>query len=268
MAMDLGLDELGARERLFVVLGEVRQLSEQIDNVASDPDLLHRPDSKIGWLIADLPEPHVDVRRTIASAVTGLRGSLTTVSSLITSGVPTSPESLAVLCRTALLASCRLLVLVGPNDIERAQENALRVMVQESNSLGHLYRRAAEFTWLQALVPPPGVIAVFEQRRVELRLAPFKEIEMMELAADIVGERMRARGLRSEGDIDILTENLVWVFNTYSGIAHSFAWPSMVAGSTNRLPGDFVTDFGTTVSVAGIAVEALLEAVEYVPGSC
>lgn len=195
----------------------------------------------------------------------GLRGALNTVSTLITSGVPTTPESLAILCRTALLASCRLLVVVGPDDLKRARDNAARVMLQESNSVGHLYRRAAEFVWLQALVPPPRVIEAFERRRAalrELRLAPFKEIEMMELAADIVGQRMRARGLESEDEIEILTENLIWVFNTYSGIAHSFAWPSMVAGTTNRLPGDFVTDFGTTVSVAGIAVEAFLEATE------
>ncbi|TKV61324.1 hypothetical protein FDO65_06895 [Nakamurella flava] len=263
--MDLGLDEPGARERLFVVLEEIRQLGQQIDDVAADPEIWHRPGSKIGRLIADLPEPHVDVRRTMACAVSGLRGALDTVSTLITSGVPTSPESLAILCRTALLASCRLLVLVGPDDVEQARENTLRVMMQESRSLGHLYRRAAEFKRLRALVPPRQVIELHERRHAELQAEgkrAFTEIEMVELAADVVGDMMRAAGGEEEEHATTRSEHLVWIFNTYSGVSHAFAWPTMVAGTTNRLPGDFVADLGTTVAVAGMAVYAFLKAAE------
>lgn len=265
MVMDLGLDQPGARERLFVVLDEIRQLGEEIDNVASDAERWRRPDSKLGEIVADLPEPHIDIRRTMASAVLGLRGALDTVSTLITSGVPTTPESLAILSRTALLASCRLLVLVGPDDVSKARENVLRVMMQESRSLGHLYRRAAKFDRLSALVPPTEVIELHERRHAELQAEgqkAFSEIEMVELASEVVGERMRSGGGEDEEHATTRSEHLVWIFNTYSGVSHAFAWPTMVAATTNRLPGDFVSDSGTTVAVAGMAVQAFIEATD------
>ena len=114
------------------------------------------------------------------------------------------------------------------------------------------------------VVPPPELLAKHQERHDKLRGTerpkPFSEIEVIELAADIIAKRLRARGEGAEREYVALSEQLIWVFNTYSGIAHAFAWPTMVPGATNRLPGDFMSDLGTTVEVAKMAIESFEEA--------
>jgi len=261
--MDLGLDQPGALDRLFVVLHDIERIDERVTVFFDDPSGLHREDNGIGELVADHEDPHVDIRRTMLAALGGLRGSLTTVRTHVTS-VPTTPEVLATLCRTALLASCRLLVLVGPLDIEDRKRNTVRVMLQESSGLYWVYKRAQDFKELTGLIPPPELLAKYKERHDKLwganRPKPFSEIEVVELASDIISERLRALGEGTEREYVALSEQLIWVFNTYSGIAHAFAWPMMVPGATDRLPGDFVSDLGTTVEVTKMAIESFEEA--------
>jgi hypothetical protein len=144
MAMDLGLDQPGALDRLFIVLDDIQRIDERVGAFFDDPSAIERDDNGIGELVTEHQDPHVDIRRTILAALGGLRGSLTNVRTQVTS-VPSTPEVLATLCRTALLASCRLLVLVGPLDIKDRKRNAVRVMLQESSGLYWVYKRAQDF---------------------------------------------------------------------------------------------------------------------------
>ena len=128
VAMDLGLDYPEALERLFIVLDEIQRIDKRVRVFFDDPSGIERDENGIAALVADHPDPHVDIRRTMLAALGGMRGSLTNVRTQVTS-VPTTPEVLATLCRTALLASCRLLVLVGPPDINDRKRNTVRVML-------------------------------------------------------------------------------------------------------------------------------------------
>ena len=90
---------------------------------------------------------------------------------------------------------------------------------------------ASELKWV---IPPSELLAKLQERHDRLRGTerpqPFSEIEVVGLAADIIAKRLRARGEGTEREYMALSEQLIWVFNTYSGIAHAFAWPTMVPG--------------------------------------
>ena len=100
---------------LYNSLDTIAVINERVDkHIPSDPGQLGQSGSQIEALLKELPDPPVDIRLTMLQAVSSLRYSLSQVRTLIADGLPTSPQVLATLCRTALMASCRLTFIVGP----------------------------------------------------------------------------------------------------------------------------------------------------------
>jgi hypothetical protein len=260
--MDLGLDRPEALEALTVSLDTIALIEERVFNVLpTNPGGLGQPGSDIAKLMKVLPDPPVDIRRTLLAAVSASQACLSQIRTIVIDDVKTSPEVLATLCRTALMSSSRILFVVGPQDEEVRLTNALRVMRQESDSLQRCYKTAKTFSKLVALVPPASVLKQQGRRHEHLKtLTPRPgESEILEETAKIVGDLLLAAGYDLGETQPALSEHLLWIFNMYSGVAHGFAWPRLVPG-TNSLAGDFSADLWITACAAQLAVDRLEKA--------
>jgi len=157
--VELGLDAPEALEALQRCLAVIAQIEERASKLPTHAAELGQPGSNIAELVSVLPDPPVDIRLTMLAAVTSSQACLSQISRLVVHQLETSPVVLATLCRAALLASSRLLLIVGPRDQGVRQANALRVLLQESESLQRCYKKAAAYTQLRGLVPPAHVLA-------------------------------------------------------------------------------------------------------------
>jgi len=257
-AMDLGLDDPEALEALHQCLTAIAHIEERAASLPTGPAQLGQPGSDVAALIELLPDPPVDIRVTLLAAVHSSQSCLGQIRRFIVDGIPTSPVVLATLCRTALVASSRLLLIVGPNDEEVRRTNATRILLQESESIQRCYRKAASFTHLAGLVPPQDVVDQQNRRHEYLKSVSqnIRESEVLDEIGPIVGAALQAAGQYEPTDEARLREQLHWVFNIYSGIAHGFGWPKLVPG-TQSLAGDFASDLWMTASVSLLAIDRL-----------
>lgn len=259
--VELGLDAPEALEALQRCLDGIADIEKRASSLPTDPAELGQPGSDIAELVRVLPDPPVDIRLTMLAAVRSSQGCLGQVSRFVIHGLETSPVVLATLCRTALMASSRLLLIVGPRDHEVSQANALRVLLQESESIQRCYRKAAAYTQLHRLVPPADVLAQQAARHQHLKsiTKSIRETEVLDEAALIIGDLLQTSGYQDSDNSPLLTEHFSWTFNVYSGVAHGFGWPQLVPG-TPSLPGDFTSELWSTVSVCHIAIDQLQQA--------
>lgn len=256
--MDLDLDDPGALEALQRCLHAIADIEECASSLPADPSELGQPGSDIAALIGVLPDPPVDIRHTLLAAVDSSQSCLGQIRRFIVDQIPTSPIVLATLCRTALVASSRLLLIVGPSDGEVQKTNATRILLQESESIQRCYKKALNFTHLVGLVPSQDLINQQNRRHQHLKRVSknIRESEVLDEIAPIIGALLQHAGQYEPTDEGQLREHLHWVFNTYSGIAHGFGWPKLVPGSQS-LPGHFVSDLWLTASVSLLAIDRL-----------
>ena len=258
--MDLGLDSREAMSALYTSLDTIAVIEERVDqHLPGDPGQLGEPGSQIEALLRELRDPPVDIRLTMLQAVASARSSLSQVRTLIVEGLPTSPQVLATLCRTALMASCRLTFIVGPASEEDRRINATRILLQESKSLQRCYSHAMAFTKLHRLVPPAEVLINQNRRHAQLKatVKPVTESDLLTASAEIIADLLRSKGhVNNDMFKTVLAEHYQWIFNIYSGVAHGFAWTGLVPG-TGSMPGDFSADLWATVCAAQIAIDRL-----------
>ena len=259
--MDLGLDRPGAREALHTAVDTIALTDERASELlAVNVGDIGEPGSAIVRLLEVLPDPPVDIRITMVTAVSTSRACLGQIRAFIVDGIPTTHEVLAILCRTALLASSRLLFIVGPEDEETRRINATRILRQESDSLQRLYKLAEGFKKLIALIPPADVIEQQKRRHDQLLSTTKKATEsgLLKETAQIVGDLLLASGFDDGSTQPALSEHLLWIFNNYSGVAHGFGWPRLI--STQPVPGDFIADLWITAAANQLAVDLLQKA--------
>lgn len=256
--MELGLDEPEAVNALQRCLDVIEDIEKRVSTLPSDPAELGQLDSDIAKLVAVLPDPPVDIRLTLLSAAISSQACLGQIKRLVVDQLPTSPVILATLCRTALIASSRLLFIVGPRDESTRQANALRILLQESDSIQRCYRKTSTFVQPTRLVPPTDVLDQQDKRHQHLKniTKGIRETDVLDEAASIIGDLIRPAGYHGTGGPSQLGEQFSWTFNIYSGVAHGFGWPRLVPG-TQSLPGDFTSELWTTVSACHIAVDQL-----------
>jgi hypothetical protein len=259
--MELGLDAPEALEALQRCLEVIADIEERYFTLPANPAELGQPGSDIAGLVSVLPDPPVDIRLTMLAAATSSQACLGQVRRFVVHQLPTSPVVLATLCRTALMASSRLLVVVGPHDERVRRANAIRVLLQESESIQRCYKKAASFTQLGGLVPPADVLAQQGRRHQHLKsiAKSIRETDVLDEAASIIGDLLRTSAYQEPNGLSQLNEHFSWTFNVYSGVAHGFGWPRLVPG-TQSLPGDFTSELLLTVSVCHIAIDRLQQA--------
>lgn len=251
-------------EALLKTMTAIERIAELCDRLPDYVARLDQPNSDLARLIDALPEPQVDPRLTITHGLGLARSSLGLVREILLDNRVIGPAVLPVLLRSALLGAGRVLYMLGPQDAHKRLSNSTVVLQQEAESLYRAYTQFEGFEQFGALVPPPETISIYEGRRVSLLQGgrPRGEAEMLEGMAQVIGEMLAAADTavpQQEPDDDSATiaEHVRWIFQTYSGVAHGFAWPSLVPG-TASLPGHFIADFTTVVNIAHAAAEMTL----------
>lgn len=259
--MDLGLDSPEVLDAVRRSLEVIEDIEDRVGSLPADPALLGEPGSDLEAVLKSMPDPPVDIRLTIHAAALSSNDCLAQLKRFILERIPTSPIVLATLCRTALLASARLLFVVGPTDLESKRANAIRILLQESDSLRRCYRDASEFSQLAALVPPEEVLSSQRARHDALKSMTkgIRETEVLSEAAEIIADLLEGSGYEEPEAASIFSEHFSWTFNIYSGVAHGFGWPRLVPG-TQSLPGDFSAELVLVTSVCQLAVSELQRA--------
>lgn len=236
--------------------GVLRQIQAIDAALPRNPGDIAQPGSILHTLVTEeLPDPPVDLRITVRRGVSTTAGTLTAIFDGIRGkDLRADPYMTMSSARTAMLASVRLLLALGPDDPDERRTNCLRVMRQEAVSLNRLYGSTQNFKVYEALVPPPHVLEQQGPRIQHLiREGPkLTETQMLANAADLLYRLMQARG-ETDVEAEHFAEGFSWVFNTYSGIAHGYGWPYLMPGSED-LHGHFLADIDLIVSVAYIAL--------------
>lgn len=249
-------------DQLVQTLRIVARMAELCDEMPDDPGRLGQPNSDLSRLIDALPEPQVDPRLTITRGLHLARGSLGLVRDIFVDNSPAIvPSVLPVLLRSALLGAGRVVYMLGPEDEHERIANTTVVLRQEADSYHRAYTQFAEFVQFGGLVPPPELVARYEQRRIDLMEGgkPPGEAKTLDSAAAVIGEMLAtAHGVVVEQELDdvadAIKEHVRWIFHLYSGVAHGFAWPWLTPG-TASLPGHFIADLTTVTNVAHLAAD-------------
>ena len=251
-------------DQLVQMLTAIGSMADACDDLPDDPALLDRPNSDLRRLIDALPETQVDPRLTITQGLAVARGSLGLVRDIFVNNSSVAPSVLPVLLRSALLAAGRVLYMLGPQDERERIANTRVVMQQEAESYRRAYAQFANFEQLDVLIPPPYLVALYERRRVDLLggSRPPGEARTLDSMAEVIGSLLAADEAvtpqQERDDLAVVAkEHVRWIFHIYSGIAHGFAWPSLVPG-TGSLPGHFIAELTITANVAQLAADATL----------
>lgn len=266
--MNLGLDAPGAIERLAETMRVIAIAEERITRLPEDPALLGEPGTDLHrWVHEELPDPTVDPRLTVLSALDSSIQCLAQIRRFVLDPRPTTtPMVIAALMRSSLLSGARPIFMLGPLGPEKRKTNILRVMRQETDSLFQCYDRNASYVDFAGLVPPEEVLIAQRARRARIHELTERlgEATMLREAAGILADRIAAHpgkgnGLNAEDPQRLLVEHLLWIFNAYSGKAHGYGWPRLVV-HPGDLPGDFVSDLTLLASLTHMAVHVTEEA--------
>lgn len=256
--MDLGLEQPGAMEHLRSALRIIEDCRARRERLPA-PGNLGLQGTAFHPTISDLPDCPVDPRISLVASLDSSLHCLEQIAIFIQENGRTTPEAMATLMRTALLAGCRPVFMLGLTDPDKRRMNVLCLMLQDGSSLGKFFKTAKDFKHLRFLVPPAEMLEVHETRMATLRsLVPSAsrlsgEAPMLDEVAEIVGELVVSRNDAPEDSARILTEQLSLMFNAYSGTAHGYGWPQLIHFPSD-LPGDFVGDFHKLASFTQLSL--------------
>lgn len=266
--MDLGIDEPGAFERLVETLHIIDACSDRVTRLPTDPALLGNPGTNLHrWITEELPDPTVDPRLTIFSALETTLQCLAQIRRFCLDPEPsTTPVVIATLMRSSLLSGARPIFMLGSLNPEQQKNNILRVMRQESDSLFRHYNKSSNYVHLTNLIPPEEILIPQKERhaRIVSLTKSLSETAMISEAVEIVANRISEySGTPSTAGVleyqQPLAEQLMWIFNAYSGKAHGYGWPRLTLHQRD-LPGDFVADLTALVTLTGMAIHVTEEA--------
>jgi len=88
--------------------------------------------------------------------------------------------------------------------------------------------------------------------------------KVLSAMADVISALLVTREgavVDNSDDPALLSEQVTWTWHTYSGLAHGYAWPWLLPGTTEdrAMPGDYLADLGIVVGVTHLAFEKTLE---------
>jgi hypothetical protein len=259
MAIDMGLDNPETMRMLNWAIGVVEEsvdrLREEIGaNGPSD-------DSEVYRLARALPAGPITFDRAVFAAANAARGALDQISGLLRDRIPTSMIVLHALLRSALVGSGRLAFALLPADPSTRLRNARVLIAQESNSFMRALDAYADFEKLLLVRPEDEYRAKARQQNEALQDGGRLRGDgaVMTGAAEVISAALAAESGDLDGNQQSLREHVIWVWNTYSGEAHTYAWPRLLpsTGQDRRVPGDYPGDFFMVANTAHIAMLAL-----------
>ena len=166
-----------------------------------------------------------------------------------------SPYSIGPIARAALVAACRVIFVLLAEDIENNME---KVHVNNADGWYRFTSKASTFTALQALKYP------YEIPEKPVGRSKISETKMCEEAFTYI---MKVVGTRYPvlSQDKTFEETLVWIWQGWSGYAHSLSWPINLPSPSPELgvthmPGEWIVDFRTLVTVCIIAFDLYRQA--------
>lgn len=259
MAIDMGLDDPDA---LRVLLWAITIVNESVDRLrdeigADGPS----GDSEIYRLTRALPPGPMSFDRTMFAAADAARGALDEISDILGNNRPTSMIVLHALLRSALVGSGRIAFALVPAEPSARLRNARLLVAQESKSFMRALNAYAEFEHLLLVRPDDQYLARARQQNAALQDGgrPRGDGAVMTGAAEVIGAALAASPDYPDGNRQLQREHVIWLWNTYSGAAHTYAWPLLLpsSGQDRRVPGDYPGDFFMVATTAHIAMLAL-----------
>lgn len=263
MSIDLGLNDPAAIEMLTWA---VRIIDESVgclrDEIGSNPPAA---DSEVYRLTQALPPGPIAFDHTIFAAATAARQALDQISYLLRNDVPKSAIVLQALIRSALVSGRTAFALLPADPSERLQ-NAELVVAQESSSYMRALNEYAEFKQLLLMRPDKQDLDEAQTQNDALRNGRRLpgDRAVMTGAADVIGAALAAIPNYREENPELRREHVIWLWNTYSGLAHTYGWPRLMpsSGRDRRVPGDFPGDLFMVANIAHIAMLSLQSRLE------
>ncbi|WP_410595639.1 hypothetical protein [Amycolatopsis sp. lyj-23] len=255
MAIDMGLGDPDAMQALAAAVSIVRESVDHLhDEIGEMP---YSDDCEVYRLARALAPGPMSFDRSIIAAADSARGALDQIAYIIETNIPTSMIVLHALLRAALVGSGRIVFALLPADPEIRLQNARVLVTQESKSFTQALDRYVSFNQLSGLRPPSEYLQTAKQQNANLHdghRAP-GDGAVMEGTAKLVGEALALTPEYQDGHNELLREHVIWLWNTYSGMAHTYAWPRLLPGSSEdrRVPVDFPGDFYMIAATAHIA---------------
>jgi hypothetical protein len=254
--IDIGLDGPEDEQQLHHCIAVIDEVARIQDALPADPVQLGG--GQIYLLLAELPEPLVDLRLSLKAGVEAAHGALSQISLLINGSIPTTPVVVESLLRLALLGAGRVVYILGPETAEHRLANATVVLRQEARSLSKAYDAYEKFTQFRSLVPPQSVLTSQRLRNASLQgMGPLiGEEKTLAAMAVVIAQSLTRDGYAGLDTEAYLTEHCAWMFHMTSGCAHGFGWPRLLP-STGSFPGRFVSDLTLVANVSLLAVSLL-----------
>lgn len=256
MVIDMGLDDPAAMTALTAAISIV---DESVDRLHGEiGHIAYGEDCEVYRLTRALPPGPMSFDRTIIAAAEAARGALDQISDIVRRNSPTSVIVLHALLRAALVGSGRVVHALLPADPSVRLHNARVLVAQEARSFTRALNCYAGFEQLSRLRPTMEYLEAARQQKAALQEgheAP-GDGAVMNGAAEVIGAALASTPEYPNGNKKLLREHVIWLWNTYSGAAHTHAWPRLLPNfsSDRRVPGDYPGDFYMIAVTAHIAM--------------
>lgn len=243
--MELGDDIPEAEDHVRRQLDTI----EVILGLAAEVRFPPEPGSDLDVLVERIGDAPVFLGRGIQTYLRTSAECLIHVRSLLASSEGVSTVVLQALLRPVLMASGRVIFILGSDDRDRQIERALMVLRQECDSYLRSLKSFSGFRHLPGLRPPPEVVADVEAAVSVVRSrAPHRgEGQVLGEMAELVAAAV-ADSLASDVEVGVMGEAVEHAWHMFSGGAHGYVWP-------DNMPGDLISSFGVVVPVAHWAMD-------------
>lgn len=260
MAIDLGFSDPLALEAANRALSITDEVIDDLHNEIAVTPLAE--DSELYRLARALPPGPISFDRTVGAAIDAARGALDQVSYILRENVPTSPIVFHALLRAALVGSARVVFVLLPADPDTRLRNARVVIAQEARGFTQALESYATFEHLSSLRPETSYLVKARQQNeaIQQGLRPPGDGAVIREMTRTMAEALAITPEYQDSNHEVLREHTAWLWNTYSGAAHTHAWPRLLPGSgaDRRIPGDFPGDLFMIVVTAHIAMRCVL----------
>jgi hypothetical protein len=183
------------------------------------------------------------------------------ITSIIREQLPTSPIVLHALLRAALVGSGRAVFSLFPTDPEVRLANARAIIAQEAQGFTKALQCYAQFTHLVNLRPETQDVdnALRQSAAIQDGHRRLGDGALMQGAVKVIAAGLAATNSSANVNLKVWEEHTDWLWNTYSGAAHTHAWPRLLPGFSQdrRMPGDFPGDLYMIATTTHIAMRSL-----------
>lgn len=223
MTFELGLDDPDAMEALSRAVGIV---DEVVDGVHDEIcGTAYSDDCEVCRLARALPSGPISLDRTVMVAAEGARCALDQISSILHHNASTSPIALHALLRAALVGSGRVVFALLPSDPDVRLKNARVLIAQEARGFTQALDRYAEFQSFTELRPDDAYLTRAREQNAAIQQGrrPPGDGVVMQGAAETIAGALAAMPEYPDENQEGLQEHITWLWNTYSGAAHTHA---------------------------------------------